>query len=148
MTVTASINASTYSEPLPHIPNPYSKRNGNYSPLLHLLHVMLAEAYRYHRSRGSATRSNVESVKNLLKQVDYLWERLEGSPMEKYEFIRSRLSLILLWQQGDCSADFTRSIMNPPLYMSDVFVGKRRQILQKLQPGSLFLSSAPSAVTL
>jgi hypothetical protein len=110
-----------------------------YHPLLHLLRIMLVEAYRYQKQFGDNS-FHVLSIKSLFQQLDFLWAQLQGEPMEKYDFIRSRLSLLLLWNNE--KGNFARSIMNPPLHMSNVFRCKRRMVLDSLLPGKLFVGSS------
>jgi hypothetical protein len=112
----------------------------SYHPLLHLLRILLVEALRRHKAQNGGS---FDSFLNLLCQVDFLWSHLEGDAIEKYEFLRNRLSLVYLWKCEDLSVDnFTRCIMNPPVYMSDVFRQKRMRILKSIRPGALFVDSA------
>jgi hypothetical protein len=112
----------------------------SYHPLLHLLRMLLVEALRRHKAQNGGSS---ESFLNLLCQVDFLWSHLEGDAIEKYEFLRNRLSLVYLWKCEDLSVDnFTRCIMNPPVHMSDVFRQKRMRILKSIRPGALFVDSA------
>lgn len=111
-----------------------------YHPLLHLLRMLLVEAYRYQKA-SSKDVNHERSIKALFHQVDFLWKQLQGEPLEKYEFIRSRLSLLLLWNHETDSNSFARSIMNPPIHMSTVFRNKRQVLLTALRPGELFVGA-------
>lgn len=140
---------TTSTSPDRTTPSPEGRSSPNsskvYHPLLHLLRITITEAYRYHKSRSAPCShdNNLTSIKSVLQQVDFLWDALEGTQMEKYEFIRSRLSLIMLWQgEGQFNGvSFTRSIMNPPMHMSDVNRSRRRQTLMAIRPGELFVAA-------
>ncbi|CUI15638.1 membrane-associated protein, putative [Bodo saltans] len=110
-------------------------------PLLHLLRMLLVEAMRQKKIQCSGS---TESYLNLLYQLDFLWGHLKGEAIEKYEFLRNRLSLVYLWKSEDFlgNDNFTRCIMNPPLHMADVFRDKRMRLLSTLRPDKLFVDAS------
>lgn len=109
-----------------------------YHPLLHLLRLLIVEAYRKQKAQGC---SDASSFLGLFYQLDFLWSHLQGDAIEKYEFLRNRLSLVYLWKNEDLNVDdFTRCLMNPPIHMANVFRENREQVLMALRPGQLFVS--------
>jgi hypothetical protein len=117
-----------------------------YDPLLHLLRMLLVEAYRYQKQTTNLNNNafHSRSIKALFHQLDYLWEQLQGEPLQKYEFLRGRMALLLLWhnQGPDCGHNyFSRSMMSPPAHMSNVFRVNRQRLLGALRPGELFVSA-------
>ncbi|CUI15639.1 Hypothetical protein, putative [Bodo saltans] len=121
-------------------PNNRQHPSESYHPLLHLLRMLLVEAMRQKKIQCSGS---TESYLNLLYQLDFLWGHLEGEAIEKYEFLRNRLSLVYLWKSEDFlgNDNFTRCIMNPPLHMADVFRDKRMRLLSTLRPDKLFVDA-------
>lgn len=114
-------------------------------PLLQVLRMMIGEAHRFQQATCHLSTSafHSRSMKAVYHQLDYLWKELKGEPLEKYEFIRNRLALVLLWQDEAPNADhnFSRCLMNPPSHMSSVFHMNRQRLLNKLPPGELFVNA-------
>lgn len=117
-----------------------------YDPLLHLLRMILVEAYRYQKTANTSHNEfHSRSIKALFYQLDYLWDQLQGEPLQKYEFLRGRLAVLLLWHNSESSDErqsyFSRSMMTPPIHMSNVFRTNRQRLLSALRPGELFVTS-------
>ncbi|CUI15635.1 Hypothetical protein, putative [Bodo saltans] len=111
-------------------------------PLLRVLRMMLVEAHRYHTQSTMLAqpfqRYHAGSIKALFRQLDYFWEEFDADPSEKYEFLRSRLSLVYLWH-ADNSHSLSRCMMNPPAHLPGVFRQHRQRVLAELPPGELFV---------
>lgn len=115
-------------------------------PLLQVLRMMLGEAYRYQMTTAprATTEYHARSLKAVYYQLGYLWDELKGEPLEKYEFLRNRLALVLLWRDEAPNAangmhSLSRCLMNPPTHMSSVFHMNRQRLLNTLKPGELFV---------
>jgi hypothetical protein len=113
-------------------------------PLLQVLRMMIGEAHRYQQAtcHSSTSAFHARSMKAAYHQLDHLWKELKGEPLEKYEFLRNRLALVLLWQDEAPNADrnFSRCLMNPPSHMSNVVQMNRQRLLNSLRPGELFVA--------
>lgn len=104
-------------------------------PLLRLLHMMLVEAQRYHR----VTLRTNDSFSSLHQQLDFLWVECGGEALEKYEFLRNRLSLVYLWKDSSSGECFSRCLMNPPTHLASKFHCTRQMLLAQLKTGDLFV---------
>jgi hypothetical protein len=99
--------------------------------LLVALKMLLFEACRFH---------NVEvyrrGVMTVVKQLDQLWNALEGTPEQKYEFLRARIQALFLWDRT--TNGLSRDLLCPPQAMLEVFYQQRANRLRALPCGSLF----------
>lgn len=109
-------------------------------PELYMLRMLLVEALRFQQP----VRGGRASIVEVMKQVDQLWAQLIGSPSQKYEFIRSRLTGLFLWD--NVTENLPRNIMQPPLSLLEYYRAHQVFRLHSLPPGSLFHFRATAAV--
>jgi hypothetical protein len=96
--------------------------------------MIIVEAQHYH----SVTLRSYESLSPLHRQLDSLWVALEGEPMQKYEFLRSRLALMYLWQDSSVGECFVRCLMNPPTHLVIKSHCARQRRISQLKDGHVF----------